>query len=79
VPETWCGETSACSRESGPGCPHSLRSVTATDPTPALDKLSIDTIRTLSMDAVQKANSCHPGTPTALAPLAYRVCEATAS
>src|SRR5438552_10917001 len=36
-----------------------------------LDKLCIDTIRTLSMDAVQKANSGHPGTPMALAPLAY--------
>jgi len=36
-----------------------------------LDKLCIDTIRTLSMDAVQKADSGHPGTPMALAPLAY--------
>ncbi|HET8656919.1 MAG TPA: transketolase [Longimicrobiaceae bacterium] len=36
-----------------------------------LDQLCIDTIRTLSMDAVQKANSGHPGTPMALAPLAY--------
>jgi transketolase len=36
-----------------------------------LDKLCIDTIRTLSMDAVQKANSGHPGTPMALAPVAY--------
>jgi transketolase len=33
--------------------------------------LSINTIRTLSMDAVQKANSGHPGTPMALAPLMY--------
>jgi transketolase len=36
-----------------------------------LDGLCIDTIRTLSMDGVQKANSGHPGTPMALAPLAY--------
>src|SRR5438477_5890185 len=36
-----------------------------------LDKLCIDTIRTLSMDAVQKAHSGHPGTPMALAPVAY--------
>jgi transketolase len=36
-----------------------------------LDQLSINTIRTLSMDAVQKANSGHPGAPMALAPLAY--------
>jgi transketolase len=35
------------------------------------DRLSIDTIRTLAMDAVQKANSGHPGTPMALAPAAY--------
>ncbi len=42
-------------------------------PSPAeqLDQLCINTIRTLSMDAVQKANSGHPGTPMALAPVAY--------
>jgi transketolase len=38
---------------------------------PSLDELCINTIRTLSMDAVQAANSGHPGTPMALAPLAY--------
>jgi transketolase len=37
----------------------------------SLEKLSVDTIRTLSMDAVEKANSGHPGTPMALAPVAY--------
>jgi transketolase len=37
----------------------------------ALDELCVNTIRTLSMDAVQKANSGHPGTPMALAPVAY--------
>ena len=36
-----------------------------------IEQLSINTIRTLSMDAVQKANSGHPGTAMALAPLAY--------
>ncbi len=36
-------------------------------------KLSIDTIRGLSMDAVQKANAGHPGTAMALAPLAYTI------
>src|SRR4029077_17757497 len=36
-----------------------------------LDQLAINTIRTLAMDAVQQANSGHPGTPMALAPLAY--------
>ncbi len=34
---------------------------------------SINSIRTLSMDAVQKANSGHPGTPVSLAPLAYTI------
>ncbi|NIR49128.1 transketolase [candidate division KSB1 bacterium] len=37
----------------------------------SIDDLCINTIRTLAMDAVQKANSGHPGTPMALAPLAY--------
>ncbi len=36
-----------------------------------LDQLCVNTIRTLSMDAVQKANSGHPGTPMALAPITY--------
>jgi transketolase len=38
-----------------------------------LDQLSINTIRTLSMDAVQKAKSGHPGAPMALAPLVYTI------
>ncbi|HEX4179517.1 MAG TPA: transketolase [Caulobacteraceae bacterium] len=37
----------------------------------SIDQLCIDTIRTLAMDAVQKANSGHPGTPMALAPPAF--------
>ena len=40
---------------------------TATD----IDTLCINTIRTLSIDAIQKANSGHPGTPMAMAPVAY--------
>src|SRR6201997_423595 len=36
-----------------------------------VDQLCINTIRTLSMDAVQQAKSGHPGTPMALAPLVY--------
>lgn len=41
--------------------------------TPTIEKLAIDTIRTLSMDAVQAANSGHPGTPMALAPVAFQL------
>jgi len=38
---------------------------------PDLDQLCVNTIRTLSIDAVQQANSGHPGTPMGLAPLVY--------
>src|SRR5277367_6409207 len=38
-----------------------------------LDELAINTIRTLSIDAVQQAKSGHPGTPMALAPLVYTI------
>tara|TARA_R110002049_G_scaffold2750_2_gene21660 strand:+ start:516153 stop:518198 length:2046 start_codon:yes stop_codon:yes gene_type:complete len=44
-------------------------SVASTD----IQDLAVDTIRTLSMDAVQTANSGHPGTPMALAPIAYQL------
>jgi transketolase len=40
-------------------------------PDPNLDQLCINTVRTLAMDAVQQAESGHPGTAMALAPLAY--------
>src|SRR5215213_9981899 len=51
---------------------------TASTEFPALDsdpieKLAIDTIRTLCIDAVQAANSGHPGTPMALAPVMYSI------
>ncbi len=45
--------------------------MTTTPTDTRLEELSVNTIRTLSMDAVQKANSGHPGAPMALAPLAY--------
>lgn len=44
-----------------------------TTATKSIEQLAINTIRTLSMDAVQKANSGHPGTPMALAPVAYAI------
>jgi len=47
--------------------------VTASAPLASLDLLSINTIRALAMDAVQQAESGHPGTPMALAPLVYRL------
>ena len=43
----------------------------ADKPSGDIDQLCINTIRTLSIDAIQKANSGHPGTPMALAPVAY--------
>src|SRR5919206_535159 len=58
----------ACSLQTTSPAKRSPMSV-ATDQ--SLQKLSVDTIRTLSMDAVEKANSGHPGTPMALAPVAY--------
>ena len=47
--------------------------MTAIASTASIDLLSINTIRTLAMDAVQRADSGHPGTPMALAPLVYRL------
>jgi transketolase len=44
---------------------------TAERPDEQIELLCINTIRTLAMDAVQKANSGHPGTPMALAPVAF--------
>jgi transketolase len=51
------------------GIAHAVDTRTPVD----LDRLSIDTIRTLSIDAVQRAKSGHPGTPMALAPLVYTI------
>jgi transketolase len=42
-------------------------------PTSSIRDLAINTIRTLSMDGVQAANSGHPGTPMALAPVTYQI------
>ena len=49
----------------------SAGSPSAGDASVGIDQLCINTIRTLSMDAVQKADSGHPGAPMALAPVAY--------
>jgi transketolase len=45
--------------------------MTTTTTSAQLDELCVNTIRTLAMDAVEKAKSGHPGTPMALAPLSY--------
>jgi transketolase len=65
------GPTTVLKDANAPGAtsPHETESLPARDD--ALDQLCINTIRTLSMDAVQEANSGHPGTPMALAPVAY--------
>jgi transketolase len=47
------------------------RAAAAAEKPEELELLCINTIRTLAMDAVQKANSGHPGTPMALAPVAF--------
>lgn len=57
--------------ESNTATPAQRGATAAQKPSEQLELLSINTIRTLSMDAVQKANSGHPGTPMALAPVAY--------
>jgi len=49
--------------------PNAAPSMTDTE----LDQVSVNTIRTLSIDAVQQAKSGHPGTPMALAPLVYTI------
>src|SRR5437867_1981062 len=50
-----------------------LRDLDTTPDTAALDQLAVTTIRTLAMDAVQQASSGHPGTPMAMAPVAYEL------
>src|SRR3989454_8518780 len=61
-------------REVGLAVPPPPRATGAATPAArdtSLDQLCINTVRTLAMDAVQQAESGHPGTPMAVAPLAY--------
>ena len=50
---------------------HTQHPVAIKPMTKPMDQLCVNTIRTLAMDAVQAANSGHPGTPMALAPVVY--------
>ena len=56
-------------KSAAPSAP--MRSAKAAMAARPIDDVCIDTIRTLSMDAVQKAESGHPGAPMALAPVIY--------
>src|SRR5208282_4468298 len=63
-----CNETNLCALES-PLEPRKENSMTNNE----MVQLAVNTIRTLSIDAVQAAKSGHPGTPMALAPLVYTI------
>jgi transketolase len=66
IPEASDPQTSTLSEDE-----RTLKGTSTLDGPSEIRALSIDTIRGLAMDAVQKANSGHPGTAMALAPLAY--------
>src|SRR3954452_4944455 len=63
--------TGTSAGDAGCPCPGLRGSTARMTVTADLDQLSIDTIRTLAIDAVQAANSGHPGLPLAMAPTAY--------
>ena len=75
LPETFrqrCHLTSESLRDSSPRAGATVNAPTPTlDKRADLDELCINTIRTLSIDAVQQANSGHPGAPMGLAPVVY--------
>jgi len=68
---TWASESDKDTLETNPNGTGTLRLEQATIMNQSIDQLCINTIRTLSMDAVQQANSGHPGTPMSMAPVMY--------
>lgn len=68
---TWASESDKGKFETNPNGTGALRLETTDTMNQSIDQLCINTIRTLSMDAVQLANSGHPGTPMAMAPVMY--------
>ena len=70
--QTWPTRRRAvASTQTSPNSSDLTQQEAATPSQSAMDELCINTIRTLSMDAVQRANSGHPGTPMAMAPVIY--------
>ncbi len=68
---TGASESDKGTLETNPNGTGTLRLEQADSMTQSIDQLCINTIRTLSMDAVQQANSGHPGTPMSMAPVMY--------
>src|SRR6185437_15399855 len=60
-----------CTERAPPKGEASMPVAAVEEPRALTDQLCVNTIRTLAMDGVQKANSGHPGTPMALAPVAF--------
>src|SRR5881394_583890 len=70
-PVPCCGASKTCQPSAGGGPPATGANVSQPKSQLDLDVLSINTIRTLAIDAVQQANSGHPGAPMGLAPVVY--------
>ena len=69
---TWASESDKTDTDTRATNPAGALRLEQADPmNQSIDQLSINTIRTLSMDAVQQANSGHPGTPMSMAPVMY--------
>src|SRR5881394_1377914 len=72
-PVPCCGASKTCQPSAGGGPPATGAKVSQAKSQVDVDLLSINTIRTLAIDAVQQANSGHPGAPMGLAPVVYEL------